>query len=641
VLLVWNVPEYGTHTAAMLDLLSDVLGSGKTSRLYKRLVYQDQIATDASAYVALREIAGQVLLQATARPGVPLERVEAALREELSKLLEEGPTEREMQRVRTQFEAGFVRGIERIGGFGGKSDILAMNQVYLGDPAFYKTWLGWVREASAEALLDAGREWLRDGVFALQVHPYPELAAAATGAARDTMPAPGDAPPLRLPGFRRATLSNGLRLLVAERHDTPQVQLELIVPGGHAADSVALAGCARLTMALMDEGTSKRDALELSDELALLGARLDSGSNLDSVNVSLAALTAHLDASLSLFAEVILSPTFPESEFSRLRNLQLDAIRREKMSPVQAALRVFPRFLFGADHAYGKPYSGAGTEESVASLTAEQVRAFHAAWFKPNHSVLTVVGDTTLEEIQPKLEELFADWAPGEIPPLQVAAVDLPQAPRVILIDKPEATQSVIVAGHVAPPTNRPEAPAIDVLNAALGGMFTSRINMNLREQKHWTYGARSVFLDAVRQRPFLVYTSVQADKTREAMAEILKELQEVRFARPVQGEELAKAQANLTLELPGSRETLRAIREDLERITTYGLADDYFQSYPQRVKALDEATLQQTAHAVLQPERLTWVVVGDLTKIRADVEAGHFGTVEIVPAKRSTGFAV
>lgn len=638
VLMVWNIPPYGSREGVLLDLLSDVLGSGKTSRLYKRLVYTDQIATDAAAFVGLRELGGQFLIQATARPGVPLAAVEAALREELARLLADGPNEREMQRVRTQFEAGFVRGIERIGGFGGKSDILAMNQVFLGDPDFYKTWLDWVRDAGAEQLREAGRTWLSDGAFTLEVHPFPQLAASPTGADRSRMPEPGAEPPLQLPAFVRAELSNGLKILVAERHDTPQVLFELVVNGGHAADALALPGAAKLAMAMIDEGTDKRDALELTDELALLGAQLSASSSLDTVGVSLSALRKTLDASLDLFAEVVLTPTFPEHEFRRLQQLQLDAIRREKMSPIQAALRVFPLYLFGEGHPYANPYSGAGTEESVSRLTPADMHSFHQTWFKPNNATLLVVGDTTLQEIQPKLEALFRDWQPGTVPALSIPHATLLDAPRVFLIDKPGATQSVIVAGHVAPPTNTPLAPAIDALNAILGGMFTSRINMNLREEKHWTYGARSLFLDAVEQRPFLVYTSVQADKTSEAMAEIQRELTDITGSRPVDEAELGKAQANLTLELPGSRETLRAIRDDLERITTYGLPDDYFQRYPERIRALNPNAILDAATQVIHPAALTWVVVGDLAQISGPVESLGLGRMIVTGTTASPG---
>lgn len=638
VLLVWNVPEFGTQQGAYLDLLSDVLGSGKTSRLYKRLVYTDQIATDAAAFMSMREIAGQFLIQATARPGVDLAKVEAALREELEILLRDGPTEREMQRVRTQFEANFVRGIERIGGFGGKSDILAMSQVYLKNPDFYKTWLGWAREAKASDLQEAGKAWLSDGVFALEVLPFEDFEVSESAVDRSRMPDPGEPPALKMPSFQRSELSNGLKIMLAERHDNPQVLFDLIVDSGHATDALATPGTAKLAMEMLDEGTAKRNSLELTDELALLGARLRAGSGLDTVSVALSALRKTLDPSLDLFAEVVLTPTFPENEFKRLQQLQLDAIRREKMSPIQAALRVFPQFLFGENHPYGNPYSGAGTEESVLRITPEAVNAFHQTWFKPNNATLVVVGDTTMDEIKPKLERLFGKWEAGPVPARPVPRVELSGKPRVFLIDKPGATQSVIVAGHVAPPSNTPMAPAMDTLNAALGGMFTSRINMNLREEKHWSYGARSLYLDAVEQRPFLVYSAVQADKTSESMAEIQKELVGVSGSRPIDQEELSKAQANLTLQLPGSRETLNAVREDMEQIVTYQLPDDYFVSYPEHVRALTTAGLADVAKTVIAPQSLTWVVVGDLEKIREPIEALALGDVEIVKQTGSSG---
>jgi zinc protease len=301
------------------------------------------------------------------------------------------------------------------------------------------------------------------------------------------------------------------------------------------------------------------------------------------------------------------------------------------MSPIQAALRIFPKYLFGESHAYGNPNSGTGTEASVRALTVEDMRAFHRAWFKPNNATIVVSGDTTMAEIKPKLEQLFGGWEAGEVPALRITRVTLPEKPRIYLVDKPDATQSVIVTGHVAPPTNTPLAPAMDALNAALGGMFTSRINMNLREDKHWTYGARSLYLNAVEQRPFLVYSAVQRDKTSESMAEMLKELQEVLGERPVTAEELEKVQANLTLQLPGSRETLAAVGRDMREIVVYGLPDDYFVTYPGKIEALEPASIQDVAKSVLHPGSLTWVVVGDLKTIRGPIEALNLGTVEVV----------
>lgn len=633
ILMVWNVPEYKTKDAVYLDLLSDVLGSGKTSRFYKRLVYQDQIATSANASVWLKEIGGQFIVQADARPGVDLAKVERALREELAAILADGPTSQEVERVRTQNEAAFVRGIERIGGFGGKSDILASSEVYAGNADFYKTRLQWVRESTAADLKRAANRWLADGVFLLEVHPFPAF-ETVSGVDRSKVPTPGPPPDLKMPAFERAELSNGMKIMLAERHETPIVDFSLVLNSGHASDVNTIPGTAKLSMQMLDEGTSTLGALELSDALAMLGAELHTGSDLDSVSVSLSALTKNLDPSLKLFSEVILTPAFSDKEFPRVQKLQLDAIRHEKASPTSAALRVFPSFLYGAKHPYGNPYSGNGTEASVMRIGIADLRAFHQTWFKPNNATLLVVGDTTMAAIRPKLEALFGAWKRGDVPKITVPRVERSAKAQVFLIDKPGAEQSVIIAGHVAPPTNNPQEPAINALNAALGGMFTSRINMNLREDKHWSYGARTLFLDAENQRPFIVLTSVQTDKTSESLGEIQKELTGVVGDRPITAEELDKAKSSLTLTLPGSRETRYALGTDMERIVTYGLPDDYFTTYPAKVRALTPAVIADTAKTILHPGSVTWIVVGDLSKIKEKVEALGLGPVSVVPAE-------
>ncbi|MCC6263422.1 MAG: insulinase family protein [Bryobacterales bacterium] len=633
IVMVWNIPEFRSKEATHLDLLSDVLGSGKTSRFYKRLVYQDQIATSVRASVWLKEIGGQFIVQADARPGVDLAKVEAALREELAAMLANGPAEKEVERVRTQNEAAFVRGIERIGGFGGKSDILASNEVYAGSADFFKTRLQWVRESTAADLKRAANQWLSDGVYILEVHPFPEF-QTVSGVDRSKLPVPGEPPALKMPVFERAELSNGLKIMLAERHETPIVDFSLVLNSGHASDVLTTPGTAKLSMQMLDEGTRKQGPLELSDALAMLGAELNTGSDLDSVSVYLSALTKNLDASLQLFSDVILTPAFSATEFPRVQKLQLDAIRREKASPTSAALRVFPAFLYGAKHPYGNPYSGNGTEASVMKIGVADLKAFHDTWFKPNNATLLVVGDTTMAAIRPKLEALFGGWKRGAVPKVEIPSVARSGKTEVYLIDKPGAEQSVIVAGHIAPPTNNPQEPAINALNAVLGGMFTSRINMNLREDKHWSYGARTMFLDAEHQRPFIALTSVQTDKTSESMAEIQKELVAVVGDRPISAEELDKAKSTLTLTLPGSRETRFAVGTDMERIVTYGLADDYFATYPSRVRALTPAGVADTTKSILHPGSITWVVVGDLSKIKEKVEALGLGPVAVVPSE-------
>ncbi|MDQ7040864.1 MAG: pitrilysin family protein [Rhodothermus sp.] len=629
---VWNVPEWGNPERDYLDLAADVLANGKTSRLYRRLVYTDQIATDVSAFVYTGEIGSQFMIIATAKPGVPLIQVEQAVDEELAQFLEEGPTAEELERVKADFIASFVRGVERIGGFGGKSDILAQFEVYGGDPGLYKVMLRRMQQATPAQVLEAARKWLSDGVFVLEVHPYSRLQATGEDVDRSQLPAVGPAPEVTFPEVQQATLSNGLKVLLVERHAVPVVNFQLILDAGYAADQFARPGTATLAMNMLDEGTTSRTALEISDELDRLGARLGTGSALDVSTVYFSALRDKLEPSLELFADVILNPAFPEADFQRLKQQQLVAIQREQVSPVQMALRVFPRLLYGENHAYGLPLTGSGTIQSVQQITRDDLVRFHQTWFKPNHATLVVVGAISMEELLPRLEQLFADWKPGDIPQKNIQDVPHKERSVVYLIDRPGSEQSIIFAGHIAPPEANPRELAIKVMNRVLGGAFTSRINMNLREDKHWSYGARSMLISARGPRPFIVYAPVQTDKTAPAMLEIKKELEGiVSGQQPITSEELDKAQRNLTLRLPGRWETANAILNDLSYVVQFGWSLDYWRTYPEAVRALTLDDVNAAAREVLHPDRLVWVVVGDRSRIEEEIRQLGFGPVYLV----------
>jgi zinc protease len=630
---VWNIPQYGSPEGALLDLVSDVLASGKNSRLYKRLVYDDQIATDVHAAVDLSEIAGQFMITATARPGGDLAKVEKAIDEELAKFLKEGPTARELQRVKTQFEAGFVRGIERIGGFGGKSDILAHNSVFLGNPDYYKVHLQEVRETTVKQLVEAARQWLSDGQFVLEIQPFPKFTASTNDVDRSKLTVPELKPEVRFPGIERTNLANGLKVVFAQRQAVPVVQFNLLVDAGYAADQFAVPGTAKLAMDMLQEGTKRRTSLQLSDELAMLGANLGCGSDLDTSFVSLNTLKQNLEAALDLYADVILNPTFPESDFKRLQKQRLAGIQREKTEPGAMGIRVMPGLLYGSGHAYGNPFTGSGTEAGVGKLARADVQKFHDTWFKPNNATLVVIGDTSLAELTPKLQALFKDWKPGETPKKNIAPVSLPAASTVYVIDRPGSLQSYIYAGNVAPPKSNPDELAIELMNKILGGDFTSRINMNLREDKHWTYGARSMLLDARGQRPFLVMAPVQGDKTKESMQEIRKELYGFVVDKPVTEAEYGKAVTNQTLKLAGTWETMGRVAGGLSEMVRFGLPEDYFRTYPDQVRALTRAALASAAQKVARPEKLTWVVVGDRSKIEAAIKELNFGEVKYLDA--------
>jgi zinc protease len=630
---VWNIPQFGAADADYLDLVSDCLSQGKVSRLYKRLVYDDQIATDVQASVRENEIGGQFVISATARPGQDLAKVEKEVDEEVARFLEGGPEARELERVKTQYAARFIRGVDRIGGFGGKSDVLARGEAFLGDPGAYKAQLQRVENASVQDLKSAARRWLSDGVYILEVHPYPSYKTSTVSADRSKMPDTGTPPELKLPKLERATLSNGLQVILAERHEIPVVDFGLQLDAGYAADQFASPGTASLTAALLDGGTAKRSALQINEEAALLGAQLRASSGLDSSTVSLSALKSNLDRSLELYADVILHPAFPETDFRRQQKQQIAAIQREKVTPQSMGMRVFPALLYGAGHAYGNPLTGSGTEASVGKLTRDDLVKFHETWFKPNHATLIVVGDTTLAEVTPKLEKLFDGWKRGDVPAKNIGAVEYRPKPVVYLLDKPGAVQSIILAGEIAPPRNNPDEVGIETMNNILGGNFGARINMNLREDKHWSYGASSRLISARGQRPFYVIAPVQTDKTKESLVEIDKELRGILGAKPPTAEELAKVQANETLSLPGSRETMAEVANSIETLVEYGLPDDYYEKYAGRVRALQVADIEAIAKRVVRPDNLTWVIVGDRAKIEAGVRELNLGELKFLDA--------
>jgi zinc protease len=628
---VWNIPEYGSADGNYLSLVAACLSSGKTSRFYKRLVYDDQVATDAFSSAQLSEIGGQFRVQATARPGDDLKRVEKELDEELARFLKEGPTAEELQRVKTQYAANFIRGVERIGGFGGKSDILAQSQVFRGSPDAYKTTFKRIQEATAEDLKAAANRWLTDGVYILEVHPFPQYKVASAGADRSKAPEPGTPPELKLPKLQKTSLSNGLKVILAERHEVPLVEFWMTVDAGYAADQLASPGTARMTTSLLDGGTRTRTALQLSDQLALLGAQMSAGSNLDMSIVQFSVLKSKLDSSLDLFADVLLNPAFPETDFRRQQKQQLAAIQREQNTPVLMALRIFPALLYGPTHAYGNPGTGSGTPESVTKMTREDLVKFHKTWFLPNNATLVIVGDTTLNEIKPKLEKLFTGWKSGAVPTKNVTTVELASKPVVYLIDKPGALQSVIIAGHVAPPTANPKEIAITAMNDELGGLFSSRLNANLREDKHWSYGANSFLEGARGQRPFIALAPVQTDKTKESMAEMNKEFRGILTDRPITADELATVQANETLSLPGSRETVADVGQDILNLVQFGLPDDYYETLAGKIRALKPPDVADAAKTVVHPDNMVWVVVGDRSKIESGIRDLGLGEIRIL----------
>jgi zinc protease len=631
----WNIPGFNTRDFTLLDLTSDLLGSGKNSRLYKRLVYKDQIATSVSVGVGPFEIGSQFQITVTVKPGGDIRQVEKVVDEELAEFMRTGPTAAELERVRTSAYASFVRGLERIDGSGGKSYILAQSEVFGGSPDFYKQQLEWAQNATSKDIQSAAKAWLSDGVFIVDVVPTPDYKTAATGADRSKLPATGTPPDLKLPPLQRTTLSNGLKVVLAERHNAPVVDFTLIIDAGYAADSLASPGTAKLAINMLDEGTKKRNSLQIAERAELLGARLGSGSSLDTSYIGVNAITEKLSDSLELFSDVLINATFPQEDFQRLKAQSLAAIQQEKTQPQGIAMRLFPSLVYGAGHAYSNPFSGNGSEKSVTALTRGDMQAFHDRWLRPDNATLLVVGDTTLESVTPLLEKHLAAWkAPSEpLPKKNLATVAAQAKPRVFLVNRTGAEQTLILGGYAGPSRSDPDYVALETLNTILGGGFVSRLNMNLREDKHWAYGAGSGLSAAEGQGPFFVRAPVQTDKTSESVQEILKELRGILGATPPTDAEIKFARDSLVLQLPGSNETSGEVAGSFADIITYGLKDTYWNDFVGEVKAMTPARLTAAAQKLVHPDALTWVIVGDLAKIEPGIRKLNLGEVKVLDA--------
>ncbi|MDQ3495275.1 MAG: insulinase family protein [Pseudomonadota bacterium] len=654
----WNVAEVGTVDLDRLQLLAQVLGGSKSSRLDKRLLHEDKLVDSISAFAFGKQLGSNLVIVANVKAGVDPAKVEAIIDEELDRLVAQGPTAEELAQAKTVHRAGFIRGIERIGGFGGKADALAACAVYQQDPGCFRSSLANIQRASLADVRATGAQWLGTGSHTLVINPGARtplveapaatpapFVAPAAEAKYTTAPASVDRsqgvpitkafPDLKFPELERAQLRNGTRVILARRHDVPVVQMSYEVPGGYTADQGRKLGTANFAMGMLDEGAGELGSLAFANRAESLGASLGAGASLDGSNAYLSALKENLDPSLALFADMLRRPQFAPAEIDRIKASWIAGIAQEKARPNIAALRVLPALLYGEGHAYAMPATGTGTEASIAALTRADLVDFHRDWVRPEHATLIVVGDTTLKQIVPLLEKHFGDWRGEGAPPPPPALVTVPAPvkPRVFLIDQPGAVQANIFAAQLVPSTMDAGATVFDIANGVIGGDFTSRLNMNLREDKHWSYGARSSASGALGQRPWLASAPVQIDKTAEAMAEMRREIADYASGKvPPDADEVTRIKAINTLSLPGAYETAASVMSTIGGIVRYQRPDDYVFRRKAEIENMTPAQVAAAARK-LDADALTWVVVGDLKQIEQPVRKLGFGEVTILDA--------
>jgi len=665
---VWNVPQYGQADLDYLQLVAQILGGSKSSRLDRRLVHELQLADSVSAMAMGQELGSGFLIIANARDPEKVAEIEKVLDEEVRKLIAEGPGADELERAKTMFAASFVRGIERIGGFGGKADVLAECTVFTGNPGCFRDHFNNKQNATAKQVQEAAARWLAQGDYTLVVMPGergedpaenadavaqagseagkqddklltpdPKYTVVASDVDRSKgVPETKSFPELSFPKLQRAKLDNGIEVVLAERHEIPVVQVSMEFRGGFSADVGRTLGTANFTMSMLDEGANGMDALAFANRAEALGANIGAGAALDSASAYLSALKDRLEASLDLYSDAILRPAFLPKEIERVRTAWLAGIAQEKTRPNGVANRLLPPLLYGEGHPYAIPFTGTGNEDSIKSLTREDLVKFHRDTVRPDNATLIVVGDTTLKEILPLLNKRFGKWKAPKLPlpDTTIKPVALPQAPRVFLVDQPGALQANILVGQVTGSTlDAQKALEFDIANGVLGGEFTSRLNMKLREEKHWAYGAYSFAANARGQRPWMAFASVQIDKTMESLQEMQKDI--AAFATnavPATDAEIVKIKTNNVLSLPGSYETAGAVMGAIGGIVRYQRPDDYVTTYKQRTEAVSAEAVRAAA-ATIKPEALTWVVVGDLSKIEEPIRTLKIGEVTVLDA--------
>lgn len=619
--LVWpTTPAYDKDEPAT-DALANILGGGKSSRLYKTLVYDRQVAQNVFANNGSQEIAGRFQIVATARPGKKLEELESAINEEVEKIKNEGPTSEEVERSYNATEASLIFGMQTVGG---KNDQLNQYATFVGKPGYFQQDLARYRRVTADDIKRAANTYLIEHRLKATVLPgekqkskespagSPPIVAKSSAAesSKWKLPIAKADPKLTLPGIQRRQLSNGLEVVIVEHHEVPVVTMNLVIKAGSAADPQNRAGLASLTADLLDEGTKKRSALEISNAVTDIGARLGTSADWDSSSTSLTTLTRHLDKALDIYADVVTNPAFSEDELKRARVARVTAIKQQKDSAAAIANIVYASILYGRNHPYGHP--AIGDDDSLNAVKAVDLRSFYESFYRPNNSTLIVVGDVKPATLIPQLERAFGGWTKGEVPVVEIPSAQNREQAGLYIVDRPGSAQSVINIGQVGVARSTPDYFPLLVLNTMLGGQFVSRINLNLREDKGYTYGARSSFDYRRGAGPFLASAPVATKDTKESVAELMKELRGIRGEIPMTGKELEYSKQAIIRGYPRGFETPNQIANRLSDVVIYDLPDDYFNSYIQKVQAVTLDDVQRVANRYLDPAKMAILVVGD-----------------------------
>ena len=645
----WLTPQAFAPGDADAHFAAYILGGGKASRLYRKLVYEKQIAQSTECYNQSLALKSWTTCELVARPGVTAEQLEKAADDVINEFLQAGPTPAEMDRARNTTESRKIRGLQRVGGFGGVADTLNYYNQYTGDPGYltkdiarYDALTTASVQKYAQSTLTQNQRVTVYGVPGKKVVDDVARSAADTDANvkiqpeysaefdqaqawRKNAPQPGPQPKLSLPEPSTFTLANGLKVYLVESHSLPVMSASLVALGGSEADSPKKPGVAGFTAAMLTEGTANRTAPQIADDTDQIGASLGKNAGNDNAYVRVSALSNVSDSALGLLADVSLHPSFSDKEIDRIRAQRLTSLLQMKDQPVQVAFSVAARALYGADNPYG--YRSIGTEAAIKATTREDLVSFWQQHYTPANSALVFAGDLTEKQARDLAEKYFGSWSSkGTVS--QPPATPPPPTRHVILVDMPGAPQTAIWAAGIGVPRSSPDFAPLNVVNTMLGGLFSSRINMNLREQHGYTYGAFSTFQFMRGSGPFFAGASVRADVTGSAVHELWSELDRIRTT-PLTSEELKMSKDYLMRSLPGDFEAAEEMTGKMSDIFTYHLPLDYYRAYPSQIDAVTSEQAASVALKYIHPENMILIAVGDKAKIQPEIEKLNLGPIE------------
>ena len=642
VYLGWITAPIFTQEDAECDLIARILGGGKSSRLYQRLVYDQRIAQDVSAHQSSLALGSVFTIEATCKPGIEPQQLEDAIRKELESFQKDGPRQEELERARNTMETGIIRTLENIGGF---ADRLNLYNHFLANPGYLSEDLARYHRITTDSLRKLAQDQLKreTGVTlwgipgTKAINDVPASARAGSIPAeetpeifeqdwRRTPPPPGTDPALNLPVPKQLHLPNGLNLLLVEQHALPIVSANLIIMSGSDHNPPDCPGLASFTAEMLDEGTRSRSSFKIAADADQIGASLSTGASTDLSYIATRTLKRNVEGAFELVADVLLNPAFASEEIERIRHDRMTHILQQKDNPGILAIRVFFDAVYGSTHPYG--YTDVGTEESNQSVTHELLTGFYQRGYFAANSAMVVAGDITEAEVFNLAEKYFGKWQETG-PAFEPSPITRKKERRIIIVERPDAPQTVLRIGHVGVARSHPDYAAIDVMNTALGGLFSSRINQNLREKHGYTYGASSAFIFRRGPGPFLVGTSVRTDVTAPAVVEIFNEIERIREGQ-ITMEELATAKDSISRSLPGMFETSPEAASSIGQLFVHNLPLNYYQELPQQIQDVTVEEVQQAARNHMRPEDAVIVAVGDRRQIEPELAKLNLGPVEI-----------